>query len=70
MTRSPLPRLILHCGANKTGTTAVQVACHSNRDILKSMDILYPDLTAKGIETRSHFPLAVAFQKILKTTMH
>jgi hypothetical protein len=61
--RPSRPRLVLHCGANKTGTTAVQVACYNNRPLLKEMGILYPDLDTQGITARSHYPLAVAFQE-------
>ncbi len=39
-----MKRVILHVGAGKTGTSALQVAFAKNRDRLKAAGILYPDL--------------------------
>lgn len=61
--RKKIPRLVLHCGANKTGTTAIQAACNSHRASLEQSGILYPNLSIADIKARSHFPLAVAFHE-------
>ena len=55
-------RLVLHCGANKTGTTVTQVACYSARDALAKAGVLFPDLGAEGMAARSHWPLTLAFR--------
>lgn len=38
-----MPKLILHAGTHKTGTTAIQTFAVNNRDALKSRGLLYPD---------------------------
>jgi len=55
------PRIILHLGGNKTGTTALQSTLYAQRQILAAHGILYPDLKILDESTRSHWPLAVAF---------
>ncbi len=53
-------KLILHVGANKTGTTALQSAFSLYRGKLRDLGILYPDLKLIDEATRSHWPLAAA----------
>jgi hypothetical protein len=38
------PRLLLHVGAPKTGTTTLQHACYASREALLACGILYPDV--------------------------
>lgn len=38
------PRLLLHVGAPKTGTTTLQYACYASREALLACGILYPDV--------------------------
>ena len=41
---SPRPRLLLHAGTTKTGTTTLQHACNASRSALLTRGILYPDV--------------------------
>ncbi len=47
------PRLILHIGSHKTGTTAIQRFCSQNREVLLSQGILYPSYAL--IEENEHY---------------
>jgi hypothetical protein len=38
-----MPKLILHTGLHKTGTTAIQTFAHINRDAFRKKGFLYPD---------------------------
>ena len=38
-----MPRLVLHIGTHKTGTTAFQEACHAHRADLARQRVIYPD---------------------------
>ena len=40
-----MPRLVLHIGTHKTGTTSLQNHWHANRQALSQVGIVYPDLT-------------------------
>ncbi|WP_460274236.1 hypothetical protein [Celeribacter sp. ULVN23_4] len=42
------PKLILHAGTHKTGTTAIQAFCAANRDMLAQQGLLYPTLPLHG----------------------
>ncbi len=44
------PKLILHAGTHKTGTTAIQAFAARHRDALAARGVLYPDLTPIGLE--------------------
>lgn len=55
--------LTLHIGMNKTGTTAVQMACFRNQRLLREAGLLYPK---SGLGSRSagrglHYQLSAAF---------
>lgn len=54
-------RVVLHCGANKTGTTATQASCFGGRAHLSARGVLYPDLSSERTPARSHWPLAMSF---------
>lgn len=54
-------RILLHCGGNKTGTTAVQSACDAGRAVLAQHEVHYPDLRLGPLAVRSHVPLVLAF---------
>lgn len=43
-----LDNIILHIGLDKTGSTAIQVACFANRSALLSRSILYPNVWNHG----------------------
>lgn len=43
MLRRGRPRLVLHVGTHKTGTTSIQQALRDNRDALRRAGICYPD---------------------------
>lgn len=45
MTVASKPRLILHVGSHKTGTTSIQGALAANRSWLDSLGVCYPDPT-------------------------
>ncbi|MEQ3748126.1 MAG: hypothetical protein ABNH26_01965 [Celeribacter sp.] len=50
---APRPRLLLHIGQPKTGTTALQRALHSAREpLLRTHGIYYPVLSSRGTHTR------------------
>ncbi len=60
------PRLVLHAGLHKTGTTALQKAFASNRGRLRKHDIVYPDLPPFGrdpVEAHHKFAHAIARPK-------
>jgi hypothetical protein len=59
---APRPELILHAGAHKTGTTAIQAFAHRNRDALLQRSILYPKFAGKGDRGHHVFAHAVAGQ--------
>ena len=42
------PKLILHAGTHKTGTTAIQAFAARHRDALAARGVLYPDLAPLG----------------------
>lgn len=42
------PKLILHAGTHKTGTTAIQAFCAANRDALAKQGLFYPTLPLHG----------------------
>lgn len=44
------PKLVLHAGAQKTGTTAIQAFAARHRAALARRGVLYPDLTPIGVE--------------------
>jgi len=51
-------RLVLHIGANKTGTSAIQRFCNSRRASLAAAGVLYP---AAGCSGEAHYRLSDAF---------
>ncbi len=54
-------KFILHIGAHKTGTTTIQEFCALNRDALRSVGLIYPDLRhIEGRERNSHHGLVAA----------
>lgn len=56
------PRLILHAGTHKTGTTAIQAFCATNRDELNRRGYHYPTLPVPGRRaSNQHHDLAHAF---------
>ena len=56
------PKLILHAGTHKTGTTAIQAFCAANREALAGQGIVYPTLPIKGTNaSNQHHDLAHAF---------
>jgi hypothetical protein len=59
------PRLFLHAGTHKTGTTAIQAFAAKNRNILKKQGLLYPLYDNKPKPNDSHLALfhAIAGQK-------
>ncbi len=60
------PKLILHAGTPKTGTTSIQFALSENRDHLRSLGVFYPRIDAffpvdpKLLSARAHFAFATA----------
>ena len=54
------PRLILHCGLHKTGTSTLQFALARARPALAASGVLYPTNRALGIDldVAAHNPLA------------
>ncbi|KIC44430.1 hypothetical protein RA28_16035 [Ruegeria sp. ANG-S4] len=55
------PKLFLHAGTHKTGTTAIQTFCTRNRKELAQRGLLYPKVkTGKQLDDR-HLSLAHAF---------
>lgn len=48
-------RIVLHIGANKTGTTAIQQYFHNNRKLLSRHGILWPKTGARG---HAHYDLS------------
>lgn len=56
-----MKKIIIHIGLHKTGTTSIQDVCFSNRFILKSYKIAYPDF---GGNWNNHsIPLSLIFMK-------
>lgn len=56
-----LPKLILHVGTHKTGTSALQSYLSENRRLLRRDEIYYPSLS-KNIESlrKTHHQIATA----------
>lgn len=60
------PRLILHAGSHKTGTTAIQFALSENRDHLEAAGVWYPPISdffrvdPRLSSARAHFAFARA----------
>ena len=54
-------KVVVHCGANKTGTTATQATCHAGALILEKAGVFYPDFRTEQYPARSHWPFAMAF---------
>lgn len=60
-----MPKLILHAGLHKTGTTAIQAFSHKNRSALKRQGFLYPDyrpILRKKFEAHHDFAHTIAGQ--------
>ncbi|MCB1356957.1 MAG: hypothetical protein KDK53_10825 [Maritimibacter sp.] len=63
---SERPRLLLHAGSQKTGTTAIQYALSENRDRLRDQRVWYPAIAdffpmdPKLARARAHFAFANA----------
>lgn len=58
-----MPKLILHTGLHKTGTTSVQKMLHQNRAGLARQGFLYPQTgLADGVANWGHHPLAYALR--------
>jgi hypothetical protein len=47
------PRLVIHIGTHKTGSSTIQIALHANRDSLRDAGVLVPD-TSRGPEPHLH----------------
>ena len=59
--RRPRPRLILHAGTHKTGTTTIQQVLADNRAFLRGHGLVYPDSTVPfGVSRAAHHPFAAA----------
>jgi hypothetical protein len=59
--RRPRPRLILHAGTHKTGTTTIQQVLADNRAFLRGHGLVYPDSTVPfGVARAAHHPFAAA----------
>src|ERR1022692_4124652 len=63
------PRLILHIGANKTGSTAVQTFLRLNWKVLLSLGFLVPDRELGASENISGDHLSV-LQKLIDDSDH
>jgi hypothetical protein len=57
-----MPKIILHIGRHKTGSTSLQKFCDRNREQLKSNGIYYPDLDGSNFG-HHQLPIAVAKSK-------
>jgi hypothetical protein len=55
-----IPKLVLHVGSNKTGSSALQATMASNYDILIENGILYPKAARDSEYKAAHHPLATA----------
>ena len=55
-----MPRLLLHAGFHKTGTTAIQFFAWKNRKSLLKERTIYPDLGSFSRDTHAHHDLAHA----------
>jgi hypothetical protein len=68
-----LKRLVIYAGFHKAGTTAIQMALHQNRALLKESGITYPNGFGEWAHhvigrPRATFPLAKAIEAIKKLT--
>ncbi len=54
----PRKRVFLHCGTEKTGSTAIQVFCTENRDLLRSRGLYYPETGIGNAFAYGHHELA------------
>jgi len=68
-----LKRLVIYAGFHKAGTTAIQMALHQNRALLKESGITYPDGYGEWAHhvigrPRAAYPLAKAIDAIRKLT--
>lgn len=62
---TPMPKLILHTGLHKTGTTSVQKMLHQNVGALAQQGFLYPKTgLADGVKNWGHHPLAYALRNL------
>lgn len=57
-------KLVLHIGRHKSGTSALQLALHQNRELLESQGLLYPSAGSSG--KTAHHDLAYALNPRLK----
>jgi hypothetical protein len=58
-----LPKLFLHIGAHKTGTTAIQLFARSNQNRLKEQGLWYPDyrpISDRGADAHHDFAHTIA----------
>lgn len=46
-----MPRLVLHVGPHKTGSTSIQTACAASRDALRHQGVLYPEFPGATFTT-------------------
>ena len=63
------PDLIVHIGHYKTGTTALQVFCAANRDLLARQGLLYAERPLKHAK-HSALALCLLHQAGVTTLMH
>ena len=68
-----MKRLVIYAGFHKAGTTAIQMALHQNRALLKESGITYPNGFGEWAHhvigrPRAAFPLAKAIEAIRKLT--
>ena len=68
-----MKRLVIYAGFHKAGTTAIQMALHQNRTLLKESGITYPNGFGEWAHhvigrPRAAFPLAKALEAIRKLT--
>jgi hypothetical protein len=68
-----LKRLVIYAGFHKAGTTAIQMALHLNKKLLKESGITYPDGFGEWAQhiigkPGSNFPLVKAIDSIRKLT--
>lgn len=52
-----MPKLVLHIGLHKTGTTSIQYSCNKNRHVLYGNSIAYPESSVLTLGTRMHLGL-------------
>jgi hypothetical protein len=53
-----VPRLVIHVGPHKTGTTSVQSTLHANRQALLRQGVLYPSSLPRCQFETSHADVA------------